>query len=353
MIANRPSIRPVSIGLLAGWFAMAPTDAAAQDLVSFDAQSTVVHGQATPKITFTVRVDGTFGFSVDCGMKKWSHPPEGLGAGSTVVLELPGVPKGAHDCAGVVDVDSAEGSGALDFRIPVVSLEELGWTASMDDIDLEARTAQPTTSRPLKTAEAVIVSVDRAELGRVHADLSDPTRPLFRWSPAPTGSSEVLSITITAEDVHGFKSELALSPWTYEIPHEDVVFATNAAEVTPSEAAKLEATWSDIEATYRKFGDYVDLNLYVAGYTDTVGDPGSNLALSRRRASAIAQWFKARFAKAGLPGKVFSQGFGESVLAVKTPDGTDEARNRRALYILAASPPAPSEAIPKANWSAE
>jgi outer membrane protein OmpA-like peptidoglycan-associated protein len=346
-------IRPALTALALGWLAFGPTDAAAQDLVSFDAQSVVVHGKATPSITFTVKVDGTFGFSVDCGMKKWSHPSEGLGAGSTVVLELPGVPKGAHDCAGAVEVESAEGAGVLDFRIPVVSLEDLGWSASMADIDIEARTAQPTATRPLKAAEAVITSVDRVELGRVQASLAEPTRPLFRWSPAATGSSEVLSITITAEDVHGYRSELTLSPWTYEIPHEDVVFATNAAEVTPDEAAKLEATWSDIEATYRKFGDYIDLNLYVAGYTDTVGDPGSNLALSRRRASAIAQWFKARFAQAGLPSRVYSQGFGESVLAVKTPDGTDEARNRRALYILAASPPAPSEAIPKSNWKAE
>jgi outer membrane protein OmpA-like peptidoglycan-associated protein len=68
--------------------------------------------------------------------------------------------------------------------------------------------------------------------------------------------------------------------------------------------------------------------------------------LSERRARAIAAWFRRR----GFTGPVSYQGFGETALAVPTPDETDEAANRRALYILAANPPPVSEQLPARAW---
>ncbi|MEZ4316014.1 MAG: OmpA family protein [Myxococcota bacterium] len=319
--------------------------ASAQDLVKYETLSAVTHGKETASVTFRVTVDGSFGFAVDCGVKKWSKPVERLGAGSEVKLELVGLPKGSHDCSGSIEVDSDQGSGTLTFRTPMASLEPLDWKATLDDVDLKERTARPWASRPLTRATAVITSTEGDRLGEVVADLEDPQRPLFHWSP----TDEVLTIAIVATDVHGFKSSLDLSPWTYEIPHDDVVFATNAHEVVASEVKKLEATWNDVQAVLRKFGNYVDIHLYVAGYTDTVGSASSNQGLSERRARSIALWFKER----GFPGKVYSQGFGESVLAVATPDETDAEANRRALYILAASPPRTSDAIPRSSWRQE
>jgi len=319
--------------------------ATAQDLVKYETHGAVTHGKETASVMFKVTVDGEFGFSIDCGVRKWTEPTQSLAAGSEVRLELTGLPKGTHDCAGTIDVDSVHGSGALSFRVPIASLEPLDWKVSMEDIDREARTAQPWASRPLVEATAEITSTEREPLGTVIANLEDPQRPLFHWSP----TDEVLRIAIVATDVHGFKSSLTLSPWTYEIPHEDVIFATNAAEITSEEEKKLETTWAEIQSVLKKFGDYVDIELYVAGYTDTVGDSASNQGLSERRARSIAQWFKRR----GFTGSVHSQGFGESALAVPTPNNTDEARNRRALYILAASPPRTSSAIPRSNWRKE
>ena len=89
------------------------------------------------------------------------------------------------------------------------------------------------------------------------------------------------------------------------------------------------------------------IKLYLAGYTDTVGDGGGNQALSERRARSIAAWFRNR----GFSGEIAFQGFGERGQAVQTGEGVDEARNRRAVYILAASPPPTSPGLPGSNWS--
>ena len=79
---------------------------------------------------------------------------------------------------------------------------------------------------------------------------------------------------------------------------------------------------------------------------DTVGDAASNQGLSERRARAIAAWFRQR----GFRGAVWYQGFGEGVLAVGTPDETDEPANRRAIYVLAADKPPVSDVLPRQAW---
>ena len=85
----------------------------------------------------------------------------------------------------------------------------------------------------------------------------------------------------------------------------------------------------------KKYSQFAVVNLYVAGYTDTVGDSGHNLQLSTERAKSIGTWFKQN----GFEGSIYYQGFGESVLAVPTADGVDEAANRRVLYVVAATAP--------------
>jgi outer membrane protein OmpA-like peptidoglycan-associated protein len=85
----------------------------------------------------------------------------------------------------------------------------------------------------------------------------------------------------------------------------------------------------------RRYGKVVDVKLYVSGHTDTVGDNGSNQALSENRARAIAGVFRKRCVKA----PIFYMGAGEDEPAVDTPDNTDEPRNRRAKYILGVEPP--------------
>jgi outer membrane protein OmpA-like peptidoglycan-associated protein len=139
--------------------------------------------------------------------------------------------------------------------------------------------------------------------------------------------------------VHGASdswSEVELVPWSVDIPHEDVVFASGSADIPPGETHKLDAAYDRILAAIREHGSDMSARLYVLGHTDTVGSAADNAALSQRRATSIARHFRTR---GGITLPIVARGFGETMLAVRTPDSTDEPRNRRAQYILAAQPP--------------
>ncbi len=171
-----------------------------------------------------------------------------------------------------------------------------------------------------------------------------------RWEPFEATIGRIL---LKAFDKNGFWAGVELAPFWVEIPHEEVEFAFGKWDVRASERHKLDAAFAAIrEETTRqreaaRWGVHLDLRLYVGGYTDTVGRPEDNQLLSERRARAIARHLR----KLGFSGPIYYQGFGESALAVKTPDETKEAKNRRALYILANAPPPRSGAIPRSAWS--
>jgi len=65
----------------------------------------------------------------------------------------------------------------------------------------------------------------------------------------------------------------------------------------------------------------------IFGFTDTAGSPTYNLALSKRRANAVAGALAARGVARS---RIRASGFGETRLRVPTPDGTPNAQNRRA-----------------------
>ena len=84
------------------------------------------------------------------------------------------------------------------------------------------------------------------------------------------------------------------------------------------------------------------ITLFIAGHTDTVGSASANLKLSQERARSIAGWFRKR----GVRLPISYEGFGETSLAVKTADNVDEARNRRADYVLSDGPPTLRRELP-------
>jgi OmpA-OmpF porin, OOP family len=66
--------------------------------------------------------------------------------------------------------------------------------------------------------------------------------------------------------------------------------------------------------------------VHVTGYTDTSGSPGFNDRLSTRRADHVARIL----ARMGVPWQAMTiVGEGENGLAVPTPPGVPDARNRR------------------------
>lgn len=153
------------------------------------------------------------------------------------------------------------------------------------------------------------------------------------WSPKR--GEAVAKIEVFAHDAFGYYSGVRIVPWSLSIPHEEVNFETNSAEVRASEEPKLEATLSKITAAVEEHKDLGAITLYVAGHTDTVGTAQHNLELSRRRAQSIAVWFR----RHGIRIPIAAAGLGESVPAVKTEDEVDEPRNRRVDYVLSVEEP--------------
>jgi len=82
-------------------------------------------------------------------------------------------------------------------------------------------------------------------------------------------------------------------------------------------------------------GGYVHTSVAVSGFTDTVGAPEQNLALSQKRAKLIA----AALGHEGVASqRITAQGLGEAHLRIATGDDKKEPRNRRIEILLKARP---------------
>jgi outer membrane protein OmpA-like peptidoglycan-associated protein len=104
----------------------------------------------------------------------------------------------------------------------------------------------------------------------------------------------------------------------------DLLFESGSAELGPRSGRTLR----DVAFVLRR---HPQNSVHVYGYTDTVGGAEANRELSAARASTVA----AALEEFGVdPDRVETRGFGETRLAVPTPDGVDEPRNRRVEIVL-------------------
>ncbi|MCB9682867.1 MAG: OmpA family protein [Alphaproteobacteria bacterium] len=317
--------------------------ARADEPLSFEAVRTVVYGQDEARVIFHAGDSGHLSATATCSGRSWRLSRD-VSARSTVELRFEGLPEGNHHCHVEVDFDQSNGaSGSTGFDVDVACLPLLSLSSTLADIDLAHGTAVVHATRPVSKARVTVYGPKGAQLDQTGADVSDPLHLKLAWDAQ---GREVIRLVVEAADDNGFTSELELRPWSYSIPHEDVVFATGSDVIADDQVGKLETAWADVVRVVDLYGSDIPIQLYVAGYTDTVGDAASNQSLSDRRARSIAAWFRGR----GFPGAIWYQGFGESVPAVATGDEVDEARNRRAIYLLAADTPAPSTHVPKAAW---
>jgi outer membrane protein OmpA-like peptidoglycan-associated protein len=105
-----------------------------------------------------------------------------------------------------------------------------------------------------------------------------------------------------------------------------VEFATNSATLTPHARQTLEQLGHALTSA-----DLANYRFRIEGHTDTVGSPALNVALSQRRADAVAAFLEQNFA---IPASRLQPiGRGEEGLAVPTPPQTPELRNRRVEVI--------------------
>lgn len=104
-----------------------------------------------------------------------------------------------------------------------------------------------------------------------------------------------------------------------------VYFDFDRAELNSEAQATMDRVIADIEG--RELG-----GITVGGHADTAGPPDYNMQLSQRRANTVA----AELVRSGIPATIVTtEAFGETDLAVDTPDETPEQANRRATIDFA------------------
>jgi outer membrane protein OmpA-like peptidoglycan-associated protein len=216
-------------------------------------------------------------------------------------------------------------------------LPPLKVTVDRAKVDIAARRLEVKMSRTAGSVKIKVTDESGAEIAEEeHSFDGKPagTPLVVTWTPK--SKEPVARIEVYGYDAHGYWAGVAIVPWSLSIPHQEVLFDTDKAEIKPGEKPKLEDSYEKIKKAIEEHKDLGAIKLFIAGHTDTVGTPAYNQELSRKRARAIGAWFKKR----GLKLAVLYEGFGESVPIVKTEDEVDEPKNRRVDYILAIEPPA-------------
>jgi len=220
-------------------------------------------------------------------------------------------------------------------------------------LDLDRHELQFKPSRAVTSATITAIGEDGALLGTGAARYDDAVAGRWlaiSWTQEVDARVLLLRLRVAAAD--GAATNVELVPWSVEIAHEDVNFRTDSAVIDPSETEKLDASRAQIEAMVARTRGFVELKLYVAGHTDTVGPAAKNRTLSRARAVAIARYFRDK----GVTLPIAVAGFGEDVPKAKTADETDARVNRRADYVLgptAGTPPFRGPYLKaRAGWTA-
>jgi len=266
--------------------------------------------------------------------------------GQTRTIDLT-QPEGTFKYSGTLGINLPRGETAsmpLEFEASL--LGPLRIKVAPQDVDVPGRKLKFTLNR-VATRAHLRVLMDTGQLA-IDADIplasAQADAPVeLEW---PEKQGRVLAIEVKAYDAESFFDGVELSPWQVDIPHEEVNFDSGKWDIRKDQEARLQQSYQLISDAVEKYGRLADIKLYIAGHTDTVGSNADNRVLSLNRARSIGAYFR----RAGLRIAIFYEGFGEEALLVATPDNTDEARNRRAEYIIAAQTPTVAHAPFAPNW---
>jgi outer membrane protein OmpA-like peptidoglycan-associated protein len=245
-----------------------------------------------------------------------------------------------------IDARSATAEGK-DEDAEVAKLPPLAVTIDKARVDLDRHRLEVKMSRKAGHVEIKVYDASGFTIAEEQHDFEGrpPNSTLVvTWSPK--SNDPVAKIEVFAHDAYGYYKGIAIIPWSLEIPHEEVNFETNSDAIRTSEEPKLQHSVQQIKEAIDQHKDLGAISLFIAGHTDTQGEAAHNLDLSRRRARAIARWFKQH----GLTVPIAYEGFGEHSLKVKTADEVDEPRNRRVDYVLSIDAPRLKSTGAPAAW---
>ena len=302
-------------------------------------------GEAPALIITPDRAVETLVVEITAGGKTYSFEKSQVPAGKDVRLSWTR-DESVTEATALVRADFADGHVGQ-YEVPIsweyavkLSVDLKGAVA-----DIAARTLTVHVTRRVDSAEITAYGAGKAVIDQSTVSISGGPGPVeIPWVGDP-GDVVLLDVTVHAGNAWaGF----TYSPWFLDIPHEDVLFASDQADIPATEAPKLESTLRELQDVLAKYGSVVPVKLYIAGCTDTVGDNAHNADLSRRRARAIAAWLRAH----GYDKPIYYHGFGENFLAVPTGDSVDEPANRRAVYMVGANPPPAGSGVPAVSWTA-
>lgn len=247
---------------------------------------------------------------------------------------------------GVITINWAAGDTSKHkFSFTLARMNKIKLDLKPENIDLDARHMSFTLNNPAKMCELTIVGQDGQPLKTIKRALGAAKAGSVLSVDWPE-IADVLYMDIKVYDLGDYWTGMRLTPFAIE-GSINIEFDSGKWDIRPSEEPKLKEKIAEINDLMRKFGKSgLQANLYIAGFTDTVGDAGSNRRLSNNRARSIGSWFRSH----GLRMPIFYQGFGEDVLAVDTPDNSDEQRNRRVLFVFSSATPS-GKNFPKKDWS--
>ncbi len=310
---------------------------------------TMVSGKAAPEIVLTpvIHIKRIEILLTDKATRRTQRLKAGaIKSGQRKALQFK-QDQGTTDWTATIDVAWEKGdSDQFTLEFQATRVGEFKMQMDIADVDLGARKVQARATNPVLTVELKIYGDNEKLLWSGSERFDPPVAPgenaAIAWDVL---DGEIVRMDFKLTDVAGFWTGMRISPFSIEIPHEEVEFESGRADIRASEVPKLEKTMAAIQDALRKHGTLLELKLFVGGYTDTVGDKASNRGLSLARAHSIGRWFVGR----GLKIPVFYWGFGEEVLAVATPDETEEGRNRRAVYILSVHAPTGRD-VPYNAW---
>jgi outer membrane protein OmpA-like peptidoglycan-associated protein len=318
--------------------------AAAQD-ISFGYTPAPGPGENPAFLVTPERTITTLYVSIEVGGKTLEFNKKNLPAGQQVRFEWPRDTKVTHADAFLratfADGNVTETNVPIDYQFK----GQLSIDLSKATADLEAKTVTVSVTSTVDQAEIIAYGAHKAELDRRVVPINAGPGPIAVPFVGDPSEVVLLDVKLTAGNAW---SGFTYSPWFLNIPHEDVLFASDSADIPANENYKLDYTLEQLRDVLDKYGAIVPVKLYIAGCTDTVGDAAHNKDLSFRRAQSIAKWLRAK----GYTQPIYYYGFGEALLAAQTGDGVDNPLNRRALYMVGANPPPAGSGIPAASWKA-